>query len=194
MPLSEQTRSAPQKNSCSCTAILLPPGCLGGHSLTKWFLLCLFTNLLVPVRGISTAVSSERLACSHIPRGARCGCVPSKAHMWPRPQGQTHTSVSPAQPAQAARVPLHPCWVQWRGSAQGIAAIWQNLQPAPNLQSLHFSDLFETLLNVSHVCLCGACQQWLCNLQSPICCRWEKRSLRCLLGSAAQSWLLKTEP
>lgn len=190
MSLSKQTRSAPQKNSCSCTAILLPPGCLGGHSLTKWFLLCLFTNLLVPVRGISTAVSSERLACSHIPRGARCGCVPSKAHVWPPPQGQTDTSVSPAQPAQAARVPLQPCWVQWRGSAQGTAAIWQNSEPGPNLHACTFQTYPRLWLTCP---TCGAWQQWLCNLQSPICRRREKLSLRSLSGRATQSWLLKTE-
>lgn len=156
MSLSKQTRSAPQKNSCSCTAIPLPPSCLGGaHSLTKWFLLCLFMYLLVPVKGISLAVSSERLTCSHIPRGARCGCVPSKA------QGHLHrdkqTRVSPAQPAQAAKVPLHPCWVQRCSSAQGTATHLVEFTASPESASLHFSRAYLRLCLTRHM---WAWQPW----------------------------------
>lgn len=143
------------------------------------------------------AVSSEKLTWSHIPRGARCGCVPSKAQGWPLPQGQTDTSVSPAQPAQVARVPLHPFWVQRRGSAQGTGHSnpLAEFPAGPKSASLHFSWAYSRLCLMRHMWVCAGpgSPGGLCNPQSSICRLREKCLLRCLLGSATQRLAIKNK-
>lgn len=144
-PFLSKKRSAPQKFPAHALPLSFPLAALGWPVPHQVFSQPCTPSLLLPHE---PAGSSKRhghgclLREAHIPRGARCGCVPAR----PPPEGQADTSVSPAQ---AARVPLQPCWA---GLGAGHSNHLAEFTASPESASLHFSWAgLRLCLNVSHV-------------------------------------------